>query len=53
MDKVWRGSEYIKLVENIFDDQGRLKVYSEHEWDDRWLTLESSLPELTDDDVPF
>jgi len=47
------GSEYIKLVENIFDDQGRLKVYSEHEWDDRWLTLESSLPELTDDDVPF
>ncbi|MDQ2856563.1 MAG: DUF4062 domain-containing protein [Acidobacteriota bacterium] len=47
-----KGSEYLKLVQDIFDDQDRLRIYSEHEWNDDWLTLQIiAAPE--DDDVPF
>lgn len=32
-----KAGKYIKLKEKIFDDQGRLKPYSEEDWDDSWL----------------
>jgi hypothetical protein len=44
---------YLKLIQNIFDEQDHLKIYSEHEWNDQWLTVETSVPPLDDDDVPF
>jgi len=46
------GDEYLKLVENIFDDQNHLKIYSEHEWNDKWLTIETP-PPIADEDIPF
>lgn len=46
---------YLKLTKDIFDEQGRLRVYSEHEWSDDWLTIEeyASQPPITEDDIPF
>lgn len=38
--KEWlkRGTkEYIRLTESIFDDEGKLKVYTEDRWKDDWL----------------
>ncbi len=30
-------TEYIRLSEEIFDENGKLKVYAEGEWKDRWI----------------
>ena len=38
----WTNAEtnrYIRLTEPIFDEEGRLKVYSEDTWNDEWLEL--------------
>ena len=40
-------NEYIRLAEEIFDEEGRLKVYSEDTWTDEWLELKDL------DDLPF
>jgi hypothetical protein len=44
---------YIKLTTDLFDDNGRLKVFTEDEWYPNWL--EKIEPETPDDDdeVPF
>jgi hypothetical protein len=42
--------EYLKLSHNIFDAHGRLKLYSEPEWKDEWVTLQT---QVEDDDIPF
>ena len=32
-------TQYIRLSAAIFDENGRLKTYAEHEWEDSWLQL--------------
>ncbi len=32
-------TQYIRLTEPIFDNEGKLKVYTEDEWEDSWLQL--------------
>jgi hypothetical protein len=49
--------KYIKLTHNIFDNAGRLKPYSENEWQEDWVQEKEiepppQLPPL-DDDIPF
>jgi hypothetical protein len=47
--------KYIKLTKDIFDDQGKLKPYSDDEWKDVWIQ-KNDLPQETpddDDDVPL
>lgn len=39
-------SRYIRLTEGIFDEEGRLRVYTEDRWNDSWLELVS--PNLED-----
>ena len=43
-------SRYIKLTEPIFDDDGRLKVYTEDSWKDSWLQVAN--PEA-EEGLPF
>ncbi|HUJ89501.1 MAG TPA: DUF4062 domain-containing protein, partial [Syntrophorhabdales bacterium] len=48
-----KDKKYIKLKKAIFDDQGKLKPYSEDEWKDSWLEVNDLPPEVPeDDDVP-
>lgn len=49
-----RKEGYLKLVHQIFDDGGRLNVYTDDDWDDDWLRLVSpeSSVELFED-IPF
>jgi len=54
----WTNKEkegYIKLSENIFEDGGRLKPYSDEEWNNDWLFfVDQSTPAPDpDDDIPF
>ena len=44
--------EYIRLTEAIFDEDGKLRVYTEDMWIDSWLELVESEPER-DEDLPF
>ncbi len=47
-------NEYIVLRENIFDDDDRLKPYSEEDWNDEWV--ERVIPPDEDDneeEIPF
>jgi hypothetical protein len=47
---------YIKLTHDIFDDDGRLKPFSDEQWDDNWLTIQQqadATPPQPDDDIPF
>jgi hypothetical protein len=54
----WKNSKestYLKLTENIFDRQNRLKIYTEDIWNDEWLQI-VDLPTKTqvpEDDLPF
>jgi len=50
--------EYIKITKDIFDEDGRLKIFTEENWDDNWI--KKGIPpnqdlELGDDfdDLPF
>jgi hypothetical protein len=45
------GNDYIKVTERIFDSKGRLKPYSEDEWDDMWVQR-LPLPYSEDEDDP-
>ena len=36
------GGKYIRLMEAIFDDHGKLKAYTEERWQDDWLQLVDS-----------
>jgi hypothetical protein len=51
----------VKIAVSIFDDNGKLKVYTSEEWKDKWILLEKipkppapagSSP-ITDEDIPF
>lgn len=46
--------EYLKLTKDIFDEEERLKIYSDEQWHDDWL-IRAPLPESTpdDEDIPF
>lgn len=46
---------YMKLTENIFDEQDRLKNYSDEEWNNDWLYfVDQTTPQADpDDDIPF
>jgi hypothetical protein len=54
----------LKLNSTIFDDDGKLKVFTAEEWDEDWITVQVEKPQPTpadsdfgpaadDDDVPF
>jgi len=58
----WRDLEstrtYVKVAVSIFDNEGRLKVYSSATWKEEWIQRDDEALELcdqgiTDDDVPF
>lgn len=47
--------QYIKMTENIFAEDGRLKPYSDEEWKDAWITI-GKIPEddpEDPEDIPF
>lgn len=51
-----RATGYIVLRHDIFDDEGRLKVITEQEWEEDWLAKimpKSNKPDDFDDDIPF
>ncbi|NBZ96054.1 MAG: DUF4062 domain-containing protein [Proteobacteria bacterium] len=49
-------NEYVRMTHELFDEDGRLKPFSEEQWDDNWLTIHKT-PETPsaqpDDDIPF
>ncbi|MBI3129229.1 MAG: DUF4062 domain-containing protein [Candidatus Tectomicrobia bacterium] len=46
--------DYLKLTENIFDEHGNLKIYTQSSWKDEWLFLQARSPKkVEDDDIPF
>jgi len=48
------GEGYIALKHDIFNEDGKLKVYTADEWDDDWLTKTAVAPVPSqDDDIPF
>ena len=51
--KINAGTVVIKLKENIFDNLGKLKPYSEEDWQETWVEISDLPPEDKDDDVPF
>jgi len=51
--KINAGTVVIKLKENIFDNLGKLKPYSEEDWQETWVEISDLPPEDNDDDVPF
>lgn len=48
-----KAKKYIALKENIFDDEGRLKPYSDDEWNDDWVQRGSFSPSEEEDNLPF
>ncbi len=44
------GRQYIRLMEAIFDEESRLKIYTKDTWNDNWLQLGEPLAE---EDLPF
>ncbi len=49
-------SEYLKLTENIFDEQGRLRTYTDNEWVDEWVSFVDPVIEEQfnqNDEIPF
>ena len=54
---------YLKITNNLFHEDGRLKVFTESEWNDNWVnfverqaspsSVDDSPPLPPDDDVPF
>jgi hypothetical protein len=48
--------KYIKVTEGIFDEKGRLRIYTEYDWDNDWVTSHRSEPDEEppkDEDIPF
>jgi hypothetical protein len=49
----------LKVSRNVFDKNGKLKIYTPQEWDDNWIHLEShplaieDAPAVSDEDIPF
>ena len=43
--------EYMRLTEAIFDEEGRLKIYSQDNWKDNWLQLKN--PQETTEEGSF
>lgn len=48
-----KAKNYIALKYDIFDGDGRLKPYSDEDWNDDWLIKIDFSPVEDDDDVPF
>lgn len=44
---------YLKLTHDIFDSEGRLKIYTEDDWKDEWITLVEAETARPNGDVPF
>lgn len=44
---------YLRLGVNLFDENGRLKVFTERDWEPDWLELRHAEPIEDDDEVPF
>ena len=45
-------SRYIRLIEPIFDEENKLKVYTEDRWKDNWLQMVDQ-GQLSAEDIPF
>jgi len=45
--------KYIALKESIFDSDGRLKPYSDDEWQDEWVVTVAFEDDDDDDNLPF
>ena len=45
----------LKIAVNVFDDDGKLRIFTPDEWEDNWVTCEIFPPqqEIGDDDLPF
>jgi len=44
----------LKIKTTLFEGNGTLKVIQEHEWNENWITMETSdTSEISDDDIPF
>ncbi|HLL75310.1 MAG TPA: DUF4062 domain-containing protein [Pyrinomonadaceae bacterium] len=43
-------TQTLKFVANIFDENGKLKIFTEDEWNDAWVWVEEV---IDDDDIPF
>jgi hypothetical protein len=46
-------STYIILCENIFDNEGKLKPYTDDNWDDSWIVRTTYSTNDYEDDLPF
>jgi hypothetical protein len=46
-------SGYLRLAVKLFDKEGRLKVFTENEWQPQWLELRQQQPIDEDEEVPF
>jgi len=48
---------YLHIKTSIFEDTGKLKLFTPSEWDPKWVYIksveEAPTPTLTDDDIPF
>lgn len=48
-----KASKYITLREDIFDDDSKLKPYSDEDWDDAWLEKADLSRNENENDLPF
>lgn len=46
-------SEYLILTKEIFEKDGNLKIFTDKDWDKKWLRTEESLETVDEDDMPF
>ena len=50
----WESEEgYIKITEDIFDNNGALKPYTEQQWNDNWIQFIEKPQNISDDELPF
>ena len=44
---------YIKFMTRLFDDNDKLLLFTEDDWDDSWIEVGMPEPPDDDNDIPF
>lgn len=52
---VWRHKTlgYLRFKTNLFDDNDKLLLFAEDDWNDSWIDIQDPIPPDNDDDLPF
>ena len=48
-----KNNDLLKILTDIFDEDGKLKVYTGEEWSEDWITKEHYLESVQEEELPF